>query len=118
MSGVQIPLTAFSEKLRRHVDPGSSVPLRMMGARGLVPAAPEETLMLLYQLGMDADAQVAEAANRSWNELPVEVLKPAVVASTQPAVLDRVADTRAREQNILEAVLRNANTSDATYARV
>jgi len=118
MSGVQIPLTAFSEKLRRHVDPGSSAPLRMMGARGLVPAAPEETLMLLYQLGMDVDAQVAEAANRSWNELPVEVLKPAVVASTQPMVLDRVADTRTRDQNILEAVLRNANTSDATYARV
>jgi len=118
MSGVQIPLTAFSEKLRRHVDPGSSAPLRMMGARGLVPAAPEETLMLLYQLGLDADVQVAEAANKSWNELPVEVLKPAVVASTQAMVLDRVVDSRARDQLILEAVLRNANTSDATYARV
>ena len=118
MSGVQIPLTAFSEKLRRHVDPGSSAPLRMMGARGLVPAAPEETLMLLYQLGLDADVQVADAANKSWNELPVEVLKPAVVASTQAMVLDRVVDSRARDQLILEAVLRNANTSDATYARV
>jgi hypothetical protein len=90
----------------------------MMGARGLVPAAPEETLMLLYQLGLDADVQVAEAANKSWNELPVEVLKPAVVASTQAMVLDRVVDSRARDQLILEAVLRNANTSDATYARV
>lgn len=118
MSGVQIPLTAFSEKLRRHVDPGSSAPLRMMGARGLVPAAPEETLMLLYQLGLDADTQVAEAANKSWNELPVAVLKPAVVASTQAMVLDRVVDTSARDPIILEAVLRNANTSDATYARV
>ena len=118
MSGVQIPLTAFSEKLRRHVDPGSSAPLRMMGARGLVPAAPEETLMLLYQLGLDADTQVADAANKSWNELPVEVLKPAVVASTHAMVLDRVVESRARDQIILEAVLRNANTSDATYARV
>jgi hypothetical protein len=90
----------------------------MMGARGLVPAAPEETLMLLYQLGLDADVQVADAANKSWNELPVEVLKPAVVASTQAMVLDRVVDSRARDQLILEAVLRNANTSDATYARV
>ena len=118
MSGVQIPLTAFSEKLRRHVDPGSSAPLRMMGARGLVPAAPEETLMLLYQLGLDVDMQVADAANKSWNELPVEVLKPAVVASTHAMVLDRVVESRARDQIILEAVLRNANTSDATYARV
>jgi hypothetical protein len=118
MSGVQIPLTAFSEKLRRHVDPGAPPPLRMMGARGMVPAAPEETLMLLYQLSFDADAQVADAASKSWKELPADVLKPAVVASTQAVVLDRVVDTHGRAQDILEAVLRNANTSDATYARV
>lgn len=118
MSGVQIPLTAFSEKLRRHVDPGAPPPLRMMGARGMVPAAPEETLMLLYQLSFDADAQVAEAANKSWKELPADVLKPAVVASTQAVVLDRIVDTHGRGQDILEAVLRNVNTSDATYARV
>ena len=51
-----LPLEEFPEQLRRNVDPSSPPSMRLMAARGLVPAAPREMAMLLFQLSLDADA--------------------------------------------------------------
>lgn len=113
-----LPLDAFPEQLRRNVDPASPPPMRLMAARGLLPAAPREMAMLLYQLSLDADPAIANTARQTLAESPQQIVVAAAQARVDGAVLDFVARTRSKEDKVLEAVFTNPNTPDATFANL
>src|SRR5207248_6154608 len=50
------------------------VPLRMMGAKALVPMGPKEMATALFMLTFDADAAIREAATKSAAGLPDRIL--------------------------------------------
>lgn len=113
-----IPLDSFTDKIRRHVDPNAPPPLRMMGARGLVPAPPEELLPMLVVLQRDADAEIASSAQKTLREMRPDLVLAACRAPMHAGALDGVAEVFKRDNGIIEAILRNQNTSDETYAAV
>jgi hypothetical protein len=113
-----LALDQFPEQLRRNVDPSSPAPLRMMAARGMLPAAPRETVMVLYQLSRDSDAAVAEAARRSAKELPRDLMIAAAGTRLDPRVLDFLARSHREDDGVLEAVLTNQDTDDETYVDI
>ena len=111
-----LTLEEIPQGLRRNVEPGSPPPMRMMAARGLVPAPPNELVVLLYQLTFDAEAPIAKAARDTLAGMPQAVLLGLVTAPLPEAVLDLIAELFKHNDALLEKLLLNAKTADETFA--
>ena len=120
MPDCPLPLEALSPALHKHVDAKAPVPLRMMGAKGLVPAvAPGDLVTMLYFLSFDAEAAVRETAARSAATLPERVWSTALRSESLDApVLDWLADRLGSASGALQSILLNPATSDETVARL
>lgn len=114
-----LPLDVLSALFRKHVNPAAPVPLRMMGAKGLVPMGPKEMATALFMLTFDADAAVREAAHKSAAGLPDKIASSALRDETAEApVLDFYAKVLATKPEYLEMIVLNNGASDATVAGV
>ena len=106
--------------MRKHVDPAAPVPLRMMGAKGLVPMGPKEIATALYMLTFDADAGVRETAAKTASGLPDKILSVVLRDETMDTrVLEHFATTAlAGKEQYLEMIVLNPATADETVAKV
>src|SRR5437763_13466264 len=92
-SACPLALDVLPGNFQKHVDPKAPVPLRMMGAKALVPMGPKEMATALFMLTFDADATVKETASKSAAGLPDRILSVALRDETMdPPVLDYYAD--------------------------
>src|SRR3954468_11227000 len=71
-----VPITAdfLPPNMRKHVDPASPVPLRMMAAKTLVPLSPPDMLGALFMLTFHPDAKVRETAAETAQKPPDKIL--------------------------------------------
>ena len=114
-----VPLSALPSNFQKHVDPNAPVPLRMMGAKGLVPMGPKEMATALFMLTFDADAAIREAATKSATGLPDRILSVALRDETVDSpVLDYYADAFTGRDEYLEMLVLNPATPDATVQRI
>jgi hypothetical protein len=106
--------------LHKHVDPKAPVPLRMMGAKGLVPAvAPGDLCTLLFVLSFDGDEVVRGTALASAEKLDERIWGTALRSDDlDGVVLDWLADRLGARDKALELILLNPQTLDATVARL
>jgi hypothetical protein len=120
MSDCPLPLDALPKPLQKHADGKAPAPLRMMGAKGLVPAAaPADLCTLLFVLSYDADQGVRDAATKTAEGLPDKIWGVALRAEgIDGRVLDWLADRLLAKEAALELVLLNAATLDETVARL
>jgi len=120
MADCPLPLDALPKPLQKHADPAAPLPLRMMGAKGLVPAvAPVDLTTLLFVLSFDVEAQVAETAVKTAEGLPDKIWGVALRSEGLKApVLDWLSDRFAGKEAALELVLLNPTTADETVARL
>jgi hypothetical protein len=120
MADCPLTLEALPKPLQKHADPGAPVPLRMMGAKGLVPAtAPLDLVTLLYILAFDSDEQVRATATRTAETLPEKISSVALRSDAlRGEVLDWLADRFASREAALESILLNGALLDATMARL
>jgi hypothetical protein len=118
--GCPLALEVLSPALHKHVDDKAPLPLRMMGAKGLVPAvAPGDIATMLYFLSFDAEAAVRETAARTAEGLPERIWSAALRSEdVEGPVLDWLADRLGSAAGALQAILLNPATSDATVARL
>src|SRR6185436_13768460 len=114
-----LELAALPANFQKHVDPKAPVPLRMMGAKALVPMGPKEMATALFMLTFDADENVRQTATKSAAGLPDRILSVALRDETVDApVLDYYADVFGAKDEYLEMLVLNACTSDATVQRI
>jgi hypothetical protein len=120
MPDCPLPLDVLPKPLQKHADAKAPPPLRMMGAKGLVPAvAPVDLCTLLYVVSFDADAGVRETAARTAEGLPDKIWGVALRSEGMKGpVLDWLADRLATKEAAIELVLLNAATPDETVARL
>ena len=120
MAECPLPLDALPKPLQKHADPKAPPPLRMMGAKGLVPAvAPADLSTLLFMLSFDPDEGVRETATKTAAGLPDKIWSVALRAEgMKGAVLDWLADRFAGKDAALELVVLNPATLDETIARL
>jgi hypothetical protein len=120
MADCPLPLDTLPKPLQKHADAKAPPPLRMMGAKGLVPAvAPGDLVTLLYFLSFDADEGVRATASKTAEGLPDKMFGVALRSDDVPApVLDWLADRFGAKDAALELILLNAQTSDETVARL
>src|SRR3954471_22001249 len=77
-SACPLPLDVLPGNFQKHVDPAAPVPLRMMGAKALVPMGPKDMATALYMLTFDADDTVRQTAVKSAAGLPDRILAVAL----------------------------------------
>jgi hypothetical protein len=120
MADCPLTLEALPKPLQKHADPAAPPPLRMMGAKGLVPAtAPMDLVTLLFMLAFDADEQVRATATRTAEGLPDKISGVALRSDAlKGEVIDWLADRFAGKEPALELILLNASTLDVTVARI
>jgi hypothetical protein len=120
MPDCPLPLDVLPKPLQKHADAKAPAPLRMMGAKGLVPAvAAVDLCTLLFVLSFDGDPGVAETATRTAEGLPDKIWGVALRSEgVKGPVLDWLADRFASKETAIELVLLNAATPDETFARL
>jgi hypothetical protein len=91
-------------------------PTKMMAARGLMPLPPADQAAVLYQLALDGEAAVASAARATATGLPEKLLAGVVAGRHDPRVLDFFAMLHLDKPVVVEAVVLNNATADATIA--
>ena len=120
MAECPLPVDVLPKPLQKHVDPKAPAPLRMMGAKGLVPAvAAVDLATLLFMLSFDAEPGVRETAVKTAAGLPDKMWGVALRAEgIKGPVLDWLADRFAGKDAAVELVLLNPATLDGTIARL
>jgi len=114
-----VPLSVLPSNFQKHVDPNAPVPLRMMGAKALVPMGPKEMATALFMLTFDPDAAVRETATKSAAALPDRILSVALRDDTADApVLAYYAEVFSNRDEYLEMLVLNAATPDAAVQRI
>src|SRR5713101_6108612 len=114
-----VPLSALPTNFQKHVDPKAPVPLRMIGAKAMVPMGPKEMATALFMLTFAADAAGRETAVKSAAALHDRILSVALRDETvDPPVLDYYAGVLASRDEYLEMLVLNPSTSDETVKRL
>ncbi len=114
-----LQLDVLPANFQKHVDPKAPAPLRMMGAKALVPMGPKDMATALFMLTFDADPNVRETAAKSAAGLPDRVLAVALRDETaDPRVLDYYVSALASKLEYLEMLVLNPSTPDEAVARV
>jgi hypothetical protein len=115
LSTQPLDLQLFPMGLRKHVDPKAPLPLRDMGAKGIAPGlTPPELVTVLYQLQFDE--QVKETAQKSFADLPDELVQGALGGDLPAAVLDFCARRWLLRRDRVERLLRHKDIDDQTVA--
>jgi hypothetical protein len=120
MAELPLPVDVLPKPLHKHVDGKAPLPLRMMGAKGLVPAvAAPDLVTLLWFLTFDEEPQVRDTAARTAEGLPDKIWGVALRSEgLKGPVLDWLADRFAGRDAGLELLLLNPSTPDETVARL
>ncbi|HET9450533.1 MAG TPA: hypothetical protein VFO83_06605, partial [Aggregicoccus sp.] len=117
--GCPISAEFLPVNLRKHVDPAAPLPLRMMGAKSLVPLAPSDMVGALYILTFDADPGVRETAARTAAGLPDRILGGALRdEGIAPPVLSYFLTLLKGKEAYAEMLILNASTPDEAVAQV
>src|SRR5688572_27135707 len=99
--------------------PEAPAPLRGMVARGLAPLRPRDLVVALYGFWAAGDEELGELSARTVEGLPAAVLGGALDDKQLLAgVLDFLSRKHARNEALLERVLRHPNVHDETLAGI
>ncbi len=109
-------MVSFPAALRKQVEPTSPPQVRMMAARGLVPAPPRDTVTMMCVLAGDDDEKIRDAAQDALTKLPDKIVQGALREKLHPLILDQLARTFQENDAFLEAILVNQDALDETYA--
>jgi hypothetical protein len=108
----------LSAVIKKHVDPSSPIPLRMMAAKALVPLPPPDMITALFLLRGDPDEKIRATAEDSANKLPDRILSSALRdEEVQPEVLGWFLDRLGKQDVYAEMLILNSSTPDDAIAR-
>lgn len=104
----------LSTAAQRALGPG---PGRLMAARGIMPLSSGDQVAVLYQLAIDADAGLSQAARVTAAGLPEKLLAGTLAdPGIDPRVLDFFAGFAADKATVFEAIVLNPAAADPTIA--
>jgi len=109
---------ALPKPLRKHLDPASPMPVRMMAAKGLVPLAPKEMVIILAGLSKDEDEILSNAAKEELQKLPDRIIDAALKAKLPPAALEAIAAIILGKDDLLELLVLDRDTPDIAIANL
>lgn len=114
MESNAIPLDKLGipPELARYVEPASPREVKILAARGLLPAPPKILIALQYCLVVDADPAVSQAAAEGLRSMPTKMLEGALDERTHPKILEYFAFNRSDDEVLVEALLLKRQLND------
>ncbi len=114
MSESNIPFDRLGipEPMRKHVEPGAPIKVRMAAAKGLVPTTIDVQLALCTVLFGDDDEEVRAAAGTTARTLPGDAVAAALHQRTHPKILEMLAFARPGDSVVGARIL---TIRDATH---
>ncbi len=104
------------ESIKQFVERSRPRELRLMAARGLVPATPKDLTLILYFLTLDEDGEVSGEARKTLDNVPGEVLSTVLSdTTTHSGLLDYFARVL-EDEGRLQQVILNISARDSTVA--
>ncbi len=114
-----ISLDLIPEKLHKHLDPGAPPPVRLMGAKAMVPMGPRDMVHVVYQAQFDKVKKIAAIARQTFEAFDDKIIDAVCPdPSIAPPVLGLFAETLIQRPDKLEKVLVNRNTPDRAFVWV
>ena len=118
-AGCPISNEFLPQNMRKHVDPKSPVPLRMMGAKALAPMAPPDMIGALFVLAYDPDEKIRDTAVATAAALPDRILATALRDErVPPMVLSWFMELYWQNDSYAETLILNAGTPDEAVAKI
>ncbi|MEM9195098.1 MAG: hypothetical protein AAGF12_38355 [Myxococcota bacterium] len=119
-SGLDLPLPkeALPASLHRFADPKAPAAAKTMAAKGLVPVKGPDLVTLLVQLSADDNALVSTAAVETLKGVPDNVVVSAAGTALPAAILDGLSRLLSDREPVVEKIVMNAATVDATVQRI
>lgn len=114
LSPVTLDDLGIPPQFQRYADPSTPAPMKLMAAKGLVPAPPRALLGIFYALVQDLDPAVAEAAGDALRGYPLRMVQGAVDDQTSPHILDFLARERLEEEKVVELIVLRRQVFDDT----
>lgn len=111
-----LDLALLPPQLHANLSPQAPPPMKMMAASGILPVPPPIIIRALYQFQFDADEQIRAKARTSLENMPLNVIGPAIQQEQPPGVLDWVLEVRRADPALVQAILLNPHTDDLTFA--
>lgn len=99
-------------ELVRYVDVGGPREVKLLAARGMVPAPPRVLIAIQYVLLGDADAAVAAAGREGLMGHPVKLLEAQLDDRIHPKILEFFAFNRYQEEALVEHLLLRRQLND------
>lgn len=106
------------EALRKHVDPESPPPARLMGARAMVPMGPRDMVHVVYQCMLDAEPKIAQVARKTFAAFDDRILNAVTSDAVAPEVLYAFSKSLIKAKGHLEKLLLNKATPDQAFVHV
>src|SRR5688572_27387479 len=108
------------DRLTPAVQKAMTGPARLMAARGVMPLpTPGELATALYQLALDAEAAIAQAAKATAAGLPEKVVAGVLADGKLDArVLDWIAPRALGNPALFDQLIRNPAIADQTVAAI
>lgn len=111
-------MSALPENARQHVDASSPLPMRMMASKGMAPLPPKEMVIAVCALSFDGDEKIAASAKATLGKLPPKILGIALDGDLPPAALATLGPALLEQPALLEKLVLNRATPDATIAEI
>jgi hypothetical protein len=102
--------------MRKHDDPKSPAPVRLLAARAMVPMAPRDQVQIVYALTFDPEPKIAQTARKTFMTLSPRIIE-AVIGDTQVAspVLGLLAQIINDDAALMEKLLLNPSAPDSAF---
>jgi hypothetical protein len=106
------------QKVRETTSPLLPKNRRLAVAAGLVPMTPDDNVLALYQLAFDGDKEVSSKAVETLKTTPVAIVVAAVKKFSRPEPLDYIARAYVSKSEVIQALLVNPDTDNATIGDI
>ncbi len=111
-------MAALGDVHKKHLDPASPAPMRMMAARGLVPLPPREMVIVLAGYCSDSEVTLADAAKAALTRLPDRILGPVLDTTLPAAALTALAPLLSGREELLEKLVLAKSTPNEVVAAI
>lgn len=120
MEAQSIPLSKLGipPEFARYVDPAAPAPLKLLAAKGLVPAPPRALLAIQYCLLGDADPLVEQAAREGLLSMPTKLLENNLDDRTHSKILEFFAFYRTEDEALMETLVLKRQLNDRSICHL
>lgn len=107
---MNLAVEALSAPARKVLSAGAPLPMKMLGAKGVIPGAPPpDALTVIVALTESAEAKVAQSATDTLKAPPRALLEGALGATLQRDVVAAIAKYHGKDIGLLPQLLRQEN---------